>query len=810
MAKKTPGKPPLVVSRHGSYRFRRGMVTGTVLQMGLDMDHALLASEGLRLRLLGRGEITTDQLEAELYALLEERFGFKRPAPPPPPPPAKQVRGEAGVFPFSRGVLVRRMVATGLSVKDAMVIVEQVAIDVTRLSEPEIPERVIDEMVERLLSERYGPGHARRYRVTTVIRYLERPVILLIGGAVGTGKSSLATELAYRLGIRKVTSTDMIRETMRTVLSPEVVPGLHDHSFRGIIQGRQVLSDPRERVLAGFRQQAAQVAVGVRAAIRRALREQTHMIIEGTHLLPPYTQLLPAGDDLHMAGFVLSVQSRKKHKKRFPERARNQPDRASDTYLDAFQSVRWIHDDILRLVEEHDAYVIENSDLPNTITAAVEYLSRVIPLDVGGVAPPRVRERAEAPTALRTLMVVLDGLADEPSPALAGLTPLAAAHVPVLSRLAGAGAQGLLDTTPEGETAHTDVGLETLLWDAGTRPKLGRGVLEALGAGLPVTPNSILLRGNMATVGDDGVIIDRRAGRIRTGVADLLVGLKDVPLPGGVTGHIFAGHEHRVVVMLTGQGLSDQISDTDPGATATLGRALPAEPTDGSPEAARTGEALAHLLRAAHRQLQRHPHNAERAARGLHPANAIITRGAGAASALSLVTRTSRRSAIVSGCPTALGVGRAAGLTPVSSGRMTGNLDTDLDHKFAHARRLLADHELVAVHLKGTDIAAHDRRPIEKRDFISQIDAALGRLLDDERVHAHPLRVVVTADHGTSSLTGEHLQTPVPLLISKWDPSAELAEFSETSAATGELGVVVAAEFQVLLWSERDEDLLGR
>ena len=114
---------------------------------------------------------------------------------------------------------------------------------------------------------------------------------------------------------------------MRTVLSADVVPGLHDHSFRGMLQGGKVLSKPRERVLAGYRQQCDQVAAGIRAVIRRATRERSHMIIEGTHIIPPFSRYLPPGTDAISAGLVLAVLDEDKHKSRFPRRAKTQSTR---------------------------------------------------------------------------------------------------------------------------------------------------------------------------------------------------------------------------------------------------------------------------------------------------------------------------------------------------------------------------------------------------------------------------------------------------------------------------------------------------
>ena len=114
----------------------------------------------------------------------------------------------------------------------------------------EIAEEVLEAAILERLAATGDENTVRRLQFISWIRRTERPLFLLIGGATGTGKSTLATEAAVRLGITSVTSTDMIRETMRTVLSADVVPGLHDHSFRGMLQGGKVLSKPRERVLA--------------------------------------------------------------------------------------------------------------------------------------------------------------------------------------------------------------------------------------------------------------------------------------------------------------------------------------------------------------------------------------------------------------------------------------------------------------------------------------------------------------------------------------------------------------------------------
>ena len=122
-----------------------------------------------------------------------------------------------------------------------------------------------------------------------------------------------------------------------------------------------------------------------------------------------------------------------------------------------------------------------------------------------------------------------------------------------------------------------------------------RPAQEPWATAVPLAPGAVVFRGNMATVGKDGVLLDRRAGRIGAGVQDLLVDLTNVPLPGGVVGH-HPGHEHRLTVILQGPKLSGQVGDTDPVARPSVQRCLESEALDDTPEAARTVEALKALL----------------------------------------------------------------------------------------------------------------------------------------------------------------------------------------------------------------------
>jgi 2,3-bisphosphoglycerate-independent phosphoglycerate mutase len=775
----------IVVSKHGRHRFQRGLVTASFLQQNLNIEEAMRLSALVKQEFEGREEVTTSELRKSITALISETGPVN--VTPQSDPTLPMVRTRRGVLPFSKGVQLRALATAGLEIDEALRFSQQIEAWLRQHKETVFDAAIIDQKIIEELERNFSRSYSRRYMLGGWVRNTSKPVVLLIGGATGTGKSTLAMELASSLRIRKVTGTDMIRETIRTILSPDVAPGLHDHSFSAMGSTGDLLSNPRERVLVGFHQQAAQVGVGIRAVIRRAIRESSPIIIEGTHLVPPLSQYLPPGADVHFAGVMLSVHSKKAHKRRFPMRARKAPARSPVDYLDAYQAVRWIHDDLIELSDEYQDVVISNMNLEQTLIQSINYFSEALPVQTPHL-PDESPTSAKAPPFPKTLFLILDGLADEPNPSLGNLTPLGAAKTPTLNRLAASGGMGLVNTSPApGCTPNTDEGLVALLRPEARGMKIGRGLFEALGQGIPLPNGAVLFRGNLATIQDETTLVDRRAGRIRTGIASLLNDLSSVVLNDGIVGHIYPGHEHRVIVMLQGQGLSADVSDTDPGGSARIQHFKQAESTRNTTESHRTAKALNNLLRIARRHLSEHPINEVRRAQGLYMANCIITRGAASVDELQKLPPLREQVAVVSACSTALGIARALTYTPVTSSEMTGNLDTNIPAKFEAAGKFLLDHDMVAIHFKGTDIAAHDQRPLAKRDYIERVDEALGVFLQDR----DELRIIVSADHGTSSQTGNHLIDPVPVLISKWNGlSDESVDFDEESASGGVLGLM--------------------
>jgi 2-phosphoglycerate kinase len=292
--------------------------------------------------------------------------------------------GGEGGLPYSKGLLARALIATGLSNVRAYEFALRVEEELTARGETSLDLERLEELAQGLLGESEGIEAVRRLRRYRDLQRMDLPIVLLIGGATGTGKSRVATEVAYRLGITRVTSTDFIRQTMRAFFSKEFMPSIHYSSFEAgqALPGGET-GDP---VLAGFLDQTRNVLVGVRAVVERTLHEGWSIVLEGVHLVPG---LLPAIEGALAVQCVLAVEPEDVHAGNFWVRdAGTEGLRPVQRYLDALGDIRYIQSYIVERAERAGAPVIENSSIEQTIGAVMELvLSRAQRLEgVAGVA----------------------------------------------------------------------------------------------------------------------------------------------------------------------------------------------------------------------------------------------------------------------------------------------------------------------------------------------------------------------------------------------------------------------------------------
>lgn len=392
-------------------------------------------------------------------------------------------------------------------------------------------------------------------------------------------------------------------------------------------------------------------------------------------------------------------------------------------------------------------------------------------------------------------MIVLDGLGDRPTKALGGRTPLEAANTPTLDRLAASGMTGFVSPLDPWVPVGTQTGMGLLLGLArADAALLTRGPVEAAGAGFSLKPGDVAIRCNLATISPNGSgfdLIDRRAGRISEGVEELLRPIDGLAVGPGITVKTRPSTHHRAVVVLTGEDLSDAVTDTDPGAGLEEEGVLACRPRDNSIGADRTADAINRLTTIAHEVMADHPINSERKARGAMPANGLITRGAGMVfSTRNLITYLKLNAAVVTGEGTVIGLGRLFGFDVIARTSFDASATTDIEGKLAEASNALASHDLVVVHVKATDVLAHDRNPIGKAAFLERFDSALATLQLEDVV------VAVTGDHTTDSNSGRHTGDPVPALVRSPEGRRDSSTaFSEWCCLSGGLGHLTATSF---------------
>ena len=223
--------------------------------------------------------------------------------------------------------------------------------------------------VVEILGEDDGMAAVRRLRRYADLQELDLPVILLIGGSTGTGKSTVATEAAYRLGITRVTSTDFVRQTMRAFFSQEFMPSIHYSSFEAAAALRQP-EQAEDPVIAGFLEQTRNVLVGVRASIERALQEGWSMVLEGVHLVPG---MLPRIEGALVAQCVLAIDDPEVHSGNFMIRDSGSNGlRPHSKYIDRLDDIRRIQDHIVSRARRHGVPVIENGNIEGAIRQVIE------------------------------------------------------------------------------------------------------------------------------------------------------------------------------------------------------------------------------------------------------------------------------------------------------------------------------------------------------------------------------------------------------------------------------------------------------
>jgi 2-phosphoglycerate kinase len=274
--------------------------------------------------------------------------------------------------PYSKGLMARALTAVGVREDDAYELARRTELDLEQRGEVSIDLDRLSELAADVLGEGRGTRAVRQLRRFRDLQELDLPVILLVGGGTGTGKSTVATEVAYRLGITRVTSTDFVRQTMRAFFSKEFMPSIHYSSFEaGLGLTKAEEEESGDAALLGFLDQTRNVLTGVEAALQRALDEGWSMVLEGVHLVPGMiTTELRGALVVHC---MLGIRDEEIHRTHFWIRDETSDGiRPVDRYIAGLPEIRMIQEYLLDRAARCDVPVVENEKHADAVGAVME------------------------------------------------------------------------------------------------------------------------------------------------------------------------------------------------------------------------------------------------------------------------------------------------------------------------------------------------------------------------------------------------------------------------------------------------------
>jgi len=380
---------------------------------------------------------------------------------------------------------------------------------------------------------------------------------------------------------------------------------------------------------------------------------------------------------------------------------------------------------------------------------------------------PKFVQRLATPAQTKIVLIILDGLGGLPLEP-GGKTELESARTPNLDALAARSVLGLTVPVGPGITAGSGPGHLAIFGYDPIEYEIGRGALEALGVDFELGPDDVAARGNFCSVDAAGVVTDRRAGRIPTGVGRELAKLLRTIRIDGAEFFLETVKEHRFALVMRGDGLGDALTDTDPHTTGLA----PQEVRALAPESEKAARLANEFVERARRLLA-----------DKHPANMILLRGfARFPRVPSYQELYGLRAAAIAVHGMYRGVARSVGMTVLD---VDGDTPAD---EFAALEKSWGEFDFFYLHIKKTDTAGEDGRFAGKVRAIEEVDALMPRLMA-----LAPDVVLVSGDHSSPALLRSHSWHPVPtLLYSRLVCSDGIAEFGERACARGSLGVLPA------------------
>jgi 2,3-bisphosphoglycerate-independent phosphoglycerate mutase len=395
---------------------------------------------------------------------------------------------------------------------------------------------------------------------------------------------------------------------------------------------------------------------------------------------------------------------------------------------------------------------------------------------------------------MKYIIVLGDGMADEPIDELGGKTPLQAAHTPHIDKLAAMGRNGLLDTIPANLHPGSEIANLSVMGYHVEKVFEGRGVLEAASMGVELQPGDLALRCNLICI-EDQKIKNHSAGHISNEEASELIHFLDKKLGNDII-KFYSGVSYRHLLVIKG-GIK-QLNCTPPhDVMGTLFREVLIKPESDS--AIDTAKLLNYLIMRSMYLLDEHPVNQKRIAEGKDPASCIWPWSPGYRPQMPSFKELwgIERAAVISAVDLIQGIGVLAGMDVIKVEGATGLYNTNYEGKARATIDALKDHDLVYLHIEASDEAGHEGDAPLKVKTIEYLDYRVVKtLMEETSKMEEPVAIAVLPDHPTPCRTKTHTREPIPFIIYKpGNTPDEVDKYDEFAAGKGSYSLLKGAEF---------------
>jgi 2-phosphoglycerate kinase len=354
----------------------RGILIHSLLSRGVAFEDAYQVAKQVRDRLRGQ-QISREELGKTVAEVCQEQGVVPEAAPKSLSPEISVISGDE-VTPFSKGTLSQSLLAAALEPAEAWDVARRIEERLVTEDRRSVERGDLRRMAYEALLGASRERAARRYLVWRRYQDPDRPVVILMGGATGVGKTSLALEVAHRLGIGRVISTDAIRQVMRLMLSPELVPAIHSSSYDAWRVPGFEPTPGGDAVVEAFAAQASAVSVGIKAMIDRAIDENASLVLDGVSLLPGRLDLEAYAQRAHVVFLIVATFDGDAIRARFTRRAEGEKARPPHRYLENLEAILRIQDHILDQAEANDVPIVENLSFDRSVLSIIRQVTETL------------------------------------------------------------------------------------------------------------------------------------------------------------------------------------------------------------------------------------------------------------------------------------------------------------------------------------------------------------------------------------------------------------------------------------------------